>query len=210
MPELEDVKKDVIAYIENRKNLPKYFLAEDFGKMFCKRYFRVGVLSALPSALPGLGTMAQIAIEGAGVSADLALMLRYMGMMAFGIAYIYGRDLTSTFDQEFVYILGYWVGVIKITQKPITKLVTKASVKAFEKYVPGKIFQKINQKVGTTILTKWGTKRGGIAVGRLIPFGVGALVGGIYNRVTMCNFKNQCIDYFRTLENNPEATLIMV
>ncbi len=55
---------------------------------------------------------------------------------------------------------------------------------------------KINRKVGTTIFTKYGAKRGGIAVGRLIPFGVGALVGGGFNLATMKKFKRNAINYF--------------
>jgi hypothetical protein len=60
------------------------------------------------------------------------------------------------------------------------------------------VFKRINRKVATTIVAKYGTKRGGIAVGRLIPFGVGALVGGGFNLATMKAFKKSAINYYRT------------
>jgi hypothetical protein len=66
------------------------------------------------------------------------------------------------------------------------------------KKIPAKVFQRINQKVGTTIVAKYGTKRGGIAVGRLVPFGVGALVGGGFNLATMKAFKQHAISYYQT------------
>jgi hypothetical protein len=50
--------------------------------------------------------------------------------------------------------------------------------------------------VGTTILTKYGAKRGGIAIGKLVPFGAGAIVGGSFNLVTMKTFKKKAIKHF--------------
>ena len=61
--------------------------------------------------------------------------------------------------------------------------------------------QTINRRVGTTIFTKYGTKRGGIALGKLIPFGVGALVGGSFNYYTMNGFKKKAVKYFESDEN---------
>jgi len=50
--------------------------------------------------------------------------------------------------------------------------------------------------VGTTIVTKYGTKRGGIALGRVIPFGVGVVVGGGFNLATMKGFKRASLKYY--------------
>jgi hypothetical protein len=49
--------------------------------------------------------------------------------------------------------------------------------------------------VSTTVLTKYGTKRGGVALGRMIPFGVGVAVGGGFNYLTMKAFKKATIRY---------------
>ena len=38
--------------------------------------------------------------------------------------------------------------------------------------------KKLNLKLGATVFTKYGTKRGGVALGRMLPFGVGAAIGG--------------------------------
>ncbi|MFD2270883.1 hypothetical protein ACFS07_06490 [Undibacterium arcticum] len=51
--------------------------------------------------------------------------------------------------------------------------------------------------MGTTIVTKYGAKRGGIAVGRLVPFGVGAVVGGGFNWATMKGFKTAAANYYK-------------
>ena len=40
---------------------------------------------------PGIGTVAQVAIEAGTISGDTLLMLRYMAAINYGIALIYGK-----------------------------------------------------------------------------------------------------------------------
>jgi len=139
----------------------------------------------------------QIGVEGAAQSADLAYMLRCMAGMVMGIGYIYERDLSTPFNQEFVRALGIWCGVLSLGKQATVRGTSKVAIAQFKR-VPGEVFKRINRRVGTTIVTKYGTKRGGIAIGRLIPFGIGALVGGFFNLATMTGFKHAAINYYRT------------
>ena len=156
-----------------------------------------GAVSALPSAIPGLGTAFQFGVEATTISADLAYMLRCMAGMVIGIEYIYSRDIDAPFNQEFVRVLGLWCGVLNLSKEATLRVSKKVAIAQFRK-VPGEIFKRINKKVGTTIVAKYGTKRGGIAIGKLIPFGVGSLVGGGFNLATMKGFKKAAISYFGT------------
>lgn len=49
------------------------------------------------------------------------------------------------------------------------------------KRIPLSVLRGINSSVGRTILTKYGTKRGVIALGTALPLGIGAVVGGSTN-----------------------------
>ena len=151
------------------------------------------------------GTVAQIGIETATISGDLALMLRWMAGTCYGIGLIYDKDIESEFSQEFIKILGLWSGAIETAKVGTEKIATKIAIAQFNKRVSGKTLQAINRKVGTTIFTKYGAKRGGIAIGKLIPFGVGALVGGSFNYFTMNNFKKNSIKYYETDEKTEYA-----
>ena len=194
-PPFEEIRRDVDDFKKAHPSKNARGIANEYGDRICWKYTSVGIASALPGAIPGVGTCAQIAIEGGSIAADLALMLRWMGSMVYGIGYIYGRDMSTNFNQDFVKVLGLWRGVIKTAEKATKRVATKVAIAQFNR-IPGKIFKRINNKVGRTIVTKYGTKRGGIALGKLVPFGVGCIVGGTYNRVTMKTFKKKSTAFF--------------
>jgi hypothetical protein len=201
-PSFESVQTEIQELRKSYPSKNKLELAELYGNRLRRKYTSVGVVSALPSAIPAIGTAVQVGVEVGTVSGDLALMLRWMAANCYGIALIYDKDISSEFNNEFIRILGLWCGAIQVAKKGTAFVATKVAVVHFNKAVTGKVIQQINKKVGTTIFTKYGTKRGGIALGRLIPFGVGAIVGGTFNYFTMNGFKKSAIEYFKTEDQN--------
>ena len=206
-PSYESIKAEIEELKKGYPSKSNDELANIFGDRLKRKYTSVGIATSLPSIIPGLGTAVQIGTEITTISGDLALMLRWMAASCYGIGIIYGKDIEKEFNQEFVHILGVWCGVIQFSKVGATKIATKVASAQFNKHVSGKVLQKINQRVGTTILTKYGTKRGGIAIGKLIPFGVGALIGGTFNYYTMDRFKTSAIKYFKS-ENAEEVYII--
>lgn len=196
-PQYEDVHRHIADLRQAHPSLGNQKLAERWADRICWRYASEGAVTALPGAIPGLGTGAQIAIESGAISADFAYMFRCMAGMAIGIGIIYDRDVEASFNQDFVRVLGVWCGVLSLGKEATVRIASKVAIAQFKK-VPAEIFKRINRKVGATIITKYGTKRGGVAVGRLVPFGVGALVGGSFNLVTMKGFKRAAIKYYAT------------
>lgn len=196
-PDSDDVARHISDLRSAHPKLTKDGLANKWADKICWRYASEGAATALPGAIPGLGTAAQVGIEAGAISADLAYMLRCMAGMTIGVGQIYGRDTDASFNQDFVRVLGIWCGVLSLGKEATVRVASKVAIAQFKK-VPEEIFKRINRKVGTTIVTKYGTKRGGIAVGRLIPFGVGAVVGGGFNLATMKGFKKAAINYYKT------------
>lgn len=172
-------------------------LALRWGKRIRNNYTSVGIATALPGTIPGIGTAAQITIEAGTITGDLALMLRWMGKLCMGISIIFGNDPEKSINQDLVNILGIWCGVIDAGKKATTRVGTKVAVAQFNKHVSGKALNKVNQRVGTTVFTKFGTKRGGIALGKLVPFGVGAAIAGGFNYFTFNRFMKRAIDYYK-------------
>ena len=56
--------------------------------------------------------------------------------------------------------------------------------------------RRVNTTLVSQVLKKWGTRRGAATVGKLLPFGVGAAVGGSANFVMMREFAKQADRFF--------------
>lgn len=195
---IEEIEAEVEDYKKAHSGYNKDKLADGFCNSLLKMYTSVGVAGALPSVIPGLGTAAQVATELGTISADVILMLRWMYKLVISVGIIYGRDVRNQGTKDFIATLGLWCGVLKYAQPAIARITGKVAENWFKKNVSGKILKKVNTKVSTTIVTKYGTKRGGIALGKLIPFGVGAAVGGTFNYLTMRGFKHAALRYYST------------
>jgi hypothetical protein len=201
-PSFESIRAEIDELKRSSPTKTKAELADLYGNRLKRKYTSVGFVSALPGTIPGLGTAVQVAVEVGTVSGDLVLMLRWMAANCYGIGLIYDKDISGKFNEEFIQILGIWCGVIEVAKLGTDLVTTKLAMVRFNKAVTGKVIQQINKKVGTTILKKYGTKRGSAALGRLIPFGVGAIIGGTINYFTMNGFKKTAIEYFRTDDLN--------
>ena len=191
---------DVVARVEEirRKNprLGERQLAELLLNKLSWLYAGQGAVASLPGTIPGLGTAVQVVVEGGAVTADLAMLVRNLTNATLTAACIYGHDVHSP-DRyaEVLVVTGMWAGVLKPAGEASARIATKVAAAAVKK-IPGKVLQRINRKVGTTIVTKYGTKRGGVALGKVIPFGVGVLVGGGFNLATMRGIKRAVINYY--------------
>jgi hypothetical protein len=144
-----------------------------------------GAALSLPGAIPGLGTAAQVTIEVSTLSTDVSLIIRNEAYLAFAMGYLYGIKGRELLIQNTLIIMGLSVNALVISKRGIIRIGNKVLSKQFKKKFSAKVLQKINKKVGITVLTKYGTKRGGVALGKLIPFGIGVVVGGGFNYFTM-------------------------
>lgn len=129
-------------------------------------------------------------------------MLRLMAKICYGIGVINNKNMEQGFNQDFIYILGIWSGVIMSTKIATEKIGTKVAIAQFNRNVSGQMLQKINKRVGTNLFTKWGAKRGGIALGKLIPFGVGVTVAGSFNFYTMNGFTKAAIKHYEPQQDD--------
>lgn len=195
MPPFHEIRRDV----QLQRLVQPHKTAGEHSKMYIKKarnkYASIGAATALPGMIPGLGTAAQLAMEAGAVSTDLAFMLRWMASICYGTGLIYGRDIEENFESEFTLVLGIWAGIV-VPEKIALAKGEKLTIGHFDKHITDRIRNRMNQKIGKKLITKYGSKRGGAALGRLIPFGVGAVVGGTFNYVTLQRFGKAADDYF--------------
>lgn len=196
MPAFDDVRLDIASLRAKNPGMDAAKLTATYRSKVRRRYTSVGVVGALPGIVPGIGTAAQIAIEAGSISADVLLMLRWMGALCYGTGLIYGQDTEADFDDRFTVVLGLWSGVI-VPEKAALALGESITVNHFDQHITDRIRNRMNQKIGRKLVTKYGSKRGGVALGTLIPFGIGAAVGGTFNYITMSKFGEAAEKYFK-------------
>ncbi len=196
-PAYHTVRQSVNKLHFSHPGIPASDLSRLYIKKIRNKYTSVGAVTALPGIIPGLGTAAQVAIEAGSISADLIIMLRWMASICYGTALIYGRDIEKEFETEFATVLGIWSGVIK-NGNAITYKSTAITTAHFDKHFNDRLSNRVNQKIGQKLIATYGGKRGGAALGKLIPFGIGAAVGGTFNYVTMKSFGKIADAYFKS------------
>lgn len=169
----------------------------------------VGVVASLPSAIPGLGTAVQIGVTTTSITGETWLILRNLTVMQLMVAGILGHNISEPGrKEELIIVWGIETGAIVPAKEAVKRVGTKIATKQFDSRLSGEVLKKINQKLGTTVFTKWGTKRGGIALGKLIPLGVGTAVGGGMNYLTAQSFGAACIKYYCEILPNHENIVV--
>lgn len=62
--------------------------------------------------------------------------------------------------------------------------------------------RRINSQLVAKVLSKWGARRGAATLGKLLPFGIGAAVGGSANYVMLREFAKQATRFFSTYDRD--------
>ncbi len=189
------VSSSVLRLRRKNPGLSERALANRWAERVCRRYAAEGALSALPAVVPGIGTSLQLAIDGGAIAADLAYMLHCMAHIVMGVGQVFGQEIEHPFKEEFVRLLGLWCGAASLGKEAAVRIGTKVAV-AQVKRLPVEALGRFNQTVGRRVLTRLGLKQGSAALGRLVPFGVGAVVGGGFNYATMRGFKATTVEYY--------------
>jgi hypothetical protein len=194
-PSPERIRRSIAALRRQRPNLDNPQLAERWAERVCRRYAAEGAASALPGVIPGLGTSAQFLLEGGTIAADLTYMLRCMADIVMGVGCVFGREIEEPFNEEFVRVLGIWCGALSIGKETAYRVGSKLAL-AQAKRVPKELLRYVKPRIGETLLTKLGRQRGSATLGRVVPFGIGVLLGGGFNYATMRAFKNATLQHY--------------
>lgn len=139
----------------------------------------LGAAVGAAAAVPGVGQGAAVAGIGidlvAGTEASVLLVLTY--------AAVHGVDLNDVERlKTLIFAILGGAGGINAVEKAAGPIGKGLGAKAVAK-IPAKSLKALNARIGAQILTKYGTKRGVLALGKVIPFGIGAVVGSAMNLV---------------------------
>ncbi|GAB3262742.1 hypothetical protein [Arthrobacter pigmenti] len=137
----------------------------------------VGVGSA--AAAPGVGTAAALVMSGG----EAAITMNWTAVYVLALAEVRGIPLADI-ERKRALMLTVLMG--GSGQQAAAKVAGRTgrfwSSKLVSK-VPLSWLRVVNSAMGRNFVTKYGTKQGIVVLGRVVPFGIGAAIGGTMNYV---------------------------
>jgi hypothetical protein len=134
------------------------------------------------------GSVGGIAAAGITVPVALAASVAEVGVFAeltalytLAVAEIYGEPVDAI-ERRMTILMTVLIGESAVT---VVEKAAGRTGKYWGKTIVNKIpmssIKSINKLLGPRFVTKFGTKQGVLVLGRAIPFGIGALIGGTAN-----------------------------
>lgn len=165
-------------------------------KMFAREMATAGALVGGVAAVPAVGTGAAV-VMGIG---EVGWITVRISDLVLTIAAIHGHDQADVEERKawVLSILVFGDGAVRGFTKLAGEVGKGVGGKATAK-VSAETLKRMNRILGRTIVTKYGTKRGAIALGRVLPFGVGAAVGSIANYSAVRVISRQADTFFSQL-----------
>ncbi len=156
---------------------------------------RVGSLTAMAGAVPGLGTV--VSLVGAA-AADLAITMKYQIEMTMALAHLFGRDIAVEEEQRLCYAVA-GLGVA-----------TQAGMLSFQKFTVQSLKEAAKRLLKTRakrwlfdLFKKLGLKLTERGILKAIPLGVGVALSYTSNKKLTRYIGRRARDYF--IETAPGA-----
>ena len=170
-------------------------------RTFARELATVGAATGGIAALPAAGTGVALATGVAEIgwftarSADLIL----------AIAAVHGHTEPSVEERRLwlLSVLAFGDDAATMVNRLAGEMGKGLGKKATDR-ISGEMLRPINRAIGRTIVTKYGKKRGVIALGTALPFGIGAAIGGGANYALTRGIARHADSFFRAL---PQALI---
>lgn len=155
-----------------------------------------GAAAGAAAAAPMVGTVATLSTT----AAELAWFTARAGDLILTIAAIHGRP-DPTVDERRAWVLAVLL-YGSSARDEFARTLNEAStgvVPAVGRQVPVTTLQTANRLMSRVFVRRYGTKRGLVALGRLLPIGIGAAIGGTANYLTIRTLARHADQFFARL-----------
>ncbi|MFI7450377.1 hypothetical protein ACIBQX_22985 [Nonomuraea sp. NPDC049714] len=143
-------------------------------RMYVSALTGTGAAVGGTAAAPGVGTGVALALSAGEALSSLELS----ALFALSIAEVHGVPIDEI-ERRRTIVMGIMLGGTG------SATITRAAERTGQHWgrqvvakVPVETLRQINRILGKNFVTKYGTKQGIIVLGRVAPFGIGALIGG--------------------------------
>ena len=143
-------------------------------RMYVSTLTGTGAAVGGAAAAPGVGTGIALALSAGETLSSLELS----ALFALSIAEVHGVPIDEI-ERRRTIVMGIMLG--GTGSATITKVAERTGQhwgRQVVTKVPAETLRQINKVLGRHFITKYGTKQGIIVLGRVAPFGFGAVIGG--------------------------------
>lgn len=175
---LEIQEPVVVAHVARmrraRPDAPPAEIITSLEKQFLASVSAIGAAAGGAAAVPGVG-----AVVGLGLTAfEIGGVVEATALFALAVADVHGVKVESLEHRRLlVMAVLFGQGAANFVEKAAGRL-GKHWGRNLVKAIPMAVINDLNKKLAPRFITKWGTKQGLLVLGREVPFGIGAAIGG--------------------------------
>ncbi|MEV7077326.1 hypothetical protein AB0N88_02035 [Streptomyces sp. NPDC093516] len=143
-------------------------------RMYVSTLTGTGAAVGGTAAAPGVGTGVALALSAGETFSSLELS----ALFALSLAEVHGIPIDEV-ERRRTIVMGIMLG--GSGSATITKVAERTGQhwgRQIVAKVPVETLRQINKILGKNFVTKYGTKQGIVVLGRVAPFGIGAVIGG--------------------------------
>ncbi|ACU74788.1 conserved hypothetical protein [Catenulispora acidiphila DSM 44928] len=168
------VRKNIARARQKNPEAPPARVIRNLERMYVSALTGSGAAVGGTAAAPGVGTGVALALSAGEALSSLELSV----LFALSIAEVHGVRIDEI-ERRRTIVMGIMLGgsgsstIAKISERTGQHWGRQIVAK-----VPAESLRQINKVLGRNFVTKYGTKQGVIVLGRVAPFGIGAVIGG--------------------------------
>lgn len=173
------VEKNIARARQRRPDATPAEIIRALERMYRSALTGAGVTVGAVAAAPAVGTGAALVLAGGEVLSTLEMT----ALFAFSLAQVHGVPLDEI-ERRRTLVMGIMLGGSGAETIPkVAERTGQHWAKQIVAKVPASKLLQINKVLGKNFITKYGTKQGIIVLGSVVPFGIGAVIGGGANLV---------------------------
>jgi hypothetical protein len=168
------VRKNISRARQRNPDATPAEVIRNLERMYVSALTGTGAAVGGSAAAPGVGTGVALALS----AGETFSALEMSALFALSIAEVHGVHIDEI-ERRRTIVMGIMLG--GSGSATITKVAERTGAhwgRQVVAKVPVETLRQINKILGRHFVTKYGTKQGIIVLGRVAPFGIGAVVGG--------------------------------
>jgi hypothetical protein len=168
------VRKNIARARQRNPEATPAEVIRNLERMYVSALTGTGAAVGGAAAAPGVGTGVALALSAGEVFSSLQLST----LFALSLAEIHGVPLDEI-ERRRTIVMGVMLGGTgSATIASVAERTGQHWGREVVAKVPVETLRQINKVLGKNFVTKFGTKQGIIVLGRVAPFGIGAVIGG--------------------------------